>query len=103
MTIVRTVFQVEVFSEGPFSAGGTDNDPFGLNEIAYAITEGDCIGSIEEISSDVVPASKVTSELLRIGNDGSFFESAEDFDQQQRDDDELEAACNPEDDDDDDG
>ncbi len=76
--IRRSVFQVEVFSEGPLKLSDNDNDPFSLAEINYLITEGDCIGMVETILVDeVVPQEKVESELLRIGNDGEFFESYE--------------------------
>lgn len=71
--IYRTVFQVEVFSEGPFLPEGGDDDPFDLDTINYAIMEGDCIGSIQRVSEEVVPVEDVRDELLRIGNDGEFF------------------------------
>ena len=73
--IRRTVIQVEIFSEGPLALDGDDNDPFDLATINYLITEGDCIGQTETIVADeVVPPEKVRDELLRIGNDGEFFE-----------------------------
>lgn len=74
MTIYRTVFQVEVFSDGPYVASHRDDDPFGLKDIDYSISEGDCIGNVEEISSEEVPTDKIEAELVRIGNDGTFFE-----------------------------
>lgn len=72
--IFRTVYQVEVFSEGPFEAAGGDNDPFDLSAINYAICEGDCVGSVNQVSSEVIPSELVASELIRIGNDGSYFD-----------------------------
>lgn len=76
--IYRTVYQVEVFSEGPFQSASRDDDPFGLKDIDYAITDGDCIGNVELVSDEIVPPEKVEQELLRIGNDGTFFEGVGD-------------------------
>ena len=74
-SIYRTVYEVEVFSEGPFEVNGHgDSDPFDLEAISYAITDGECIGNVTRKDSAVVPPSKVRDELLRIGNDGGFFE-----------------------------
>lgn len=73
-TIYRTVFEVEVLSEGPFNPNGGDTDPFDLAAINYAITEGDCIGNCEQKSSDVVPDDEVVDALCAIGNTGSFFD-----------------------------
>ncbi|MHB1711533.1 MAG: hypothetical protein ACYCV7_09035 [Acidimicrobiales bacterium] len=74
-TICRTVFQVEVFSEAPLPPDGGDMDPFNLAQINYAICEGDCIGNVEEATSEAVPDGEVEAHPLRIGNDGSFFGS----------------------------
>jgi hypothetical protein len=81
MSIYRTVFQVEVFSEGPFQAEGGNDDPFDLATINYVITHGECIGNVEQVSQEIVPTDKVKAELLRIGNDGHFFDYlGDDFD-----------------------
>lgn len=72
--IYRTVYRVEVFSQGPFDDGVGNGDPFGLAQINYAITEGDCIGNVEVVSAEQVPPNEVQAHLLRIGNDGTFFE-----------------------------
>ena len=69
----RTTYTVEVFSRGPFVPASDDDDPFDLMAIHYAITEGDCVGNVERTHEMIVPPSALTSELLRIGNDGSFF------------------------------
>lgn len=82
-TIYRTVFQIEVFSEGPLDVEVDDNDPFNLKEIAYAITEGDCIGNVEQISSEAVRPDEVKGHLLRIGNDGHFFSGRHDVDEEE--------------------
>lgn len=70
--IYRTVFTVEVFSRGPFESPDDEN----LSDLAaidYAINEGDCIGSVDQTSSELVPADEIEAHLLRIGNDGAFF------------------------------
>lgn len=78
--IHKTTYTVEVFSRGPFSPPGGECDPFDLAEINYAITEGDCIGNVECTHEMVVPPEAVQGELERIGNDGSFFDEANDDD-----------------------
>lgn len=70
-SIYRTVYHVEVFSRGPFEVS---DEGAVLEEISYAITEGDCIGDISEVSSEVVAPERVRSELVRIGNTGGFFD-----------------------------
>lgn len=72
--IYRTTYKVEVFSEGPFQPNAGPGDPFDLETINYEICEGPCIGNVEMVSAEVVPPEQVEAELLRIGNDGSFFE-----------------------------
>lgn len=70
-SIYRTVYQVEVFSRGPFEPS---DEGAVLEEIAYAITDGDCIGDISEVSSELVAPERVRDELVRIGNTGEFFD-----------------------------
>lgn len=74
--IHRTVITVEVFSRGPYdlSAASTDNDPYGLAAISYDVTFGDCIGAVQVTSTEVVPSEQVEPHLVRIGNDGTFFD-----------------------------
>lgn len=71
--IYRTVYKVEVFSQGNFELE-SDGEESVLTQIDYAISEGDCIGMVSWESSVRVPKTKVKQELLRIGNDGTFFE-----------------------------
>lgn len=71
--VYRTVYTVEVFSRGPYEPIGSEEE---LAQINYDITYGDCIGNVECRSTEIVPPEKIEAELLRIGNDGSFFESA---------------------------
>jgi len=73
MKIYKTKFVITVLSDGPVNFNGGDNDPFDLREINYAITEGDCLGQVERVSQEEVPADKVESESIALGNDGSFF------------------------------
>ncbi len=70
--IYRTVFQVEVFSEGPYALPA---DTDWLAQINHDITDGDWIGDVEQVSSEVIPAGRVREHLIRIGNDGTFFDA----------------------------
>jgi hypothetical protein len=72
--IHHTVFTVEVFSRGPYEPAD-DHNLSDLAAIDYAINEGDCIGNVHRVFHEVVLPEKVESELLRIGNDGTFFNS----------------------------
>lgn len=46
-----------------------------LDELLYEINEGEMIGGTRELQTiEHVPAEEVKSELLAIGNDGTFFE-----------------------------
>ena len=76
--IFRTVYEVEVFSVGPFA---TDPEESDLLAIDYAISEGDCIGSVSRTSSEPVPPDKVRDHLLRIGNEGDFFSLEDELDE----------------------
>lgn len=75
--VFRTVFQVEVFSKGPLELAVRDDDPFNLKAIDYEICEGDCIGMVDEVSSEQIPAADLEAHLIRIGNDGGFFDLPE--------------------------
>jgi hypothetical protein len=75
MSVYRTVFRIEVFSQGPFSLEGDDDGISDLALIDAAISDGDCIGGpVEQVSQEVVPDEEVHGHLVRIGNDGSFAE-----------------------------
>lgn len=74
MPVYRTVYQIEVFSEEPFTIPDRINDPYGLEYISFQIVDGECIGDVKQVSQEIVPADKVRDELLRIGNDGHFFD-----------------------------
>ncbi|HVT77936.1 MAG TPA: hypothetical protein VHD87_12960 [Acidimicrobiales bacterium] len=73
--IYRTVYQVEVLSEGPFVPPELgDNDPFDLLAIHYEITEGACVGKVIEVSSVEIPADHIRDALRAVGNDGELFD-----------------------------
>jgi hypothetical protein len=67
MSIYRTVYQVEVFSEEPVQ-------DYDLPAVFTEMDSGEYIGNVERVSQEIVPNDKVKSELLRIGNDGLFFD-----------------------------
>jgi hypothetical protein len=72
--IYKTTFKITVLTEDtPYVLSPNDNDPFGLKALDYDICDGDFIGDIEDLGSEVIPSNKVIDELLAIGNDGSFF------------------------------
>src|SRR5688572_25889929 len=72
--IYRTAFVVEVFSRGPLQLSDRDDDPFGLLAINYEIVDGDCIGDVTQTEEEVVSPENLQAELVRIGNDGTFFD-----------------------------
>ena len=65
--IFKTTYEITVLSEGRFLSDS-------LTEINYAVTEGDCIGALEEVSSREVSRLEVPELLVAIGNDGTFFD-----------------------------
>lgn len=65
--IYRTVITVEVFSTEPYG-------PRGLADVAYTLDYGGEIGGIDWSESIPVPPHQVRDHLLRIGNDGTFFD-----------------------------
>lgn len=78
--IYKTKFTITVLSEDePFRTSGLDNDPFDLLAIHQAIYDGECIGSVKRLGSLVVPDDRVEAELVAIGNDGTFFDTQDDF------------------------
>lgn len=74
--IHRTVIQVEVFTnDGPYPARA--GNAWDLAQLAYDIDEGDCIGDYAVISTEVIAPEDVEAHMLRIGNDGSFFDTGD--------------------------
>ena len=67
----KTVITVTVLSEEQFE---WDN----LEDIAYAISAGDCSGEVKETSHKVITAKQTASELQSQGSDPEFFQIDED-------------------------
>ncbi len=72
--IYHTMFQVEVFTEGPYELPAKTD---WLAQINWDITSGPWIGNVERSSIEVIPAAQVREHLLRIGNDGNFLDEAD--------------------------
>lgn len=67
--IFKHIYTVVVLSDS--DALETDS----LHILADSIDTGEDIGQFEHTSTEEVPAEQVKSELLAIGNDGTFFDS----------------------------
>lgn len=79
MKIYKHVLSVVILSEQETLEDALGGE-WDLKDVEYAITDGDCIGDVQHESTEMVPASKVVSELIAIGNDGSFFGDLDDED-----------------------
>ena len=77
--IYKHIVQVVILSPESTIEKSLGED-WGLEEVACAINDGDCIGQVSHTSTKVVPADKVKAELQAIDNDGTFFDSEEDED-----------------------
>lgn len=75
--IHRTTFEVVVYSEGPLNLAFRDDDPFQLLAINYEINEGGCVGGVEEARDEIVEPKAIKDALIEIGNDGEFFDRAD--------------------------
>lgn len=69
MAIKKTVFQVVVLHEDEY-----DVESWDISEVIPEMQSGAIIGQSSVISSSTVDESVVVSELVAIGNDGTFFE-----------------------------
>jgi hypothetical protein len=72
---------IEVLSEEPFDrAEGEDElDPFGLNEISYAITQGHCSGTVKATVENEAKTGPEMAKLMEAqGSDPGFFELTDD-------------------------
>jgi len=70
----KTLFTITVLSpDAPISP---DAD---LEQIAYAINEGDCLGQLERHQPTEVPVEKIRAESRALGNDGGFFDHDDDL------------------------
>lgn len=74
MSIYRTTYLVEVFHHGEDPPFMDDDSMSDLASIDDAITEGPCIGTVTAQGSEEVDPTDLKSELIRIGNDGTFFD-----------------------------
>ena len=63
-TILLTVLHDEV----------EDIESWSFDQIAGEMNEGCLVGAAEVVTSEEVAPQSVESELLRLGNDGTFFE-----------------------------
>ena len=68
MKIRKTIVQVTVLHYQDENLSDVS-----LEDIAYQISEGDWLGTKAVVSSEIVPADKVRSESIAVGNDGEFF------------------------------
>lgn len=62
----RTVIQVEVLSDQPYSPGS-------LSDVAYDITEGDCSGKWRVVESVSLTEFEMAQAMKRQGSDPEFF------------------------------
>lgn len=67
--IAKTVLTITVLHDAE-----DDVSSLPVEEIAQEMNNGFCVGTVEHVSTVVVPAAKITEELLACGNDGTFFE-----------------------------
>ena len=78
MTIRKATITVTVLYDTETS-DDFDGDTLTLTDVAWAIDEGDCIGTYAQTAVEDVPADKVQAELRAIGNDGTFFSDGDDW------------------------
>ncbi len=64
----KTVISIEVLSEDEFVS-----DNMSLQDIAYAVTEGDCSGRWETKSVKILNGKQAAKALLKQGTDPEFF------------------------------
>ncbi len=62
----KTVIQVTVLSEDPFEWKS-------LADVDWAITDGDCVGSVRQESASVLDAQQTVDALTAMGSEPSFF------------------------------
>jgi hypothetical protein len=63
----KTVIQVTVLSEGPFEYES-------LNDIYYAITEGDCSGEVKTVKANYISGRQMAKELIAQGSSPEFLQ-----------------------------
>lgn len=62
----KTLIQVEVLSEGRL-------DPQSLEDVAYSIDKGDCVGTWSATSQKALSKKEVSKELIKMGSTPEFF------------------------------
>jgi hypothetical protein len=67
--VTSHLFQILVLAPND----GREYDP-SLEQLAYDIREGDCIGSFEKADTQDLKPEEVIPLLFDIGNDGTFFQ-----------------------------
>ena len=68
----RTTITVEILSEGEFGEGSS------LEQIAWTINEGDCVGRLTYTSADEVTPKEMADALHEYGSEPGFFELNDD-------------------------
>lgn len=72
--VYKHVITVTVLSEHDDLVYDTGKAGWDLKDIQEVIDNGGAIGDFDCVSSDEVPADKLESELLSVGNDGTYFD-----------------------------
>jgi hypothetical protein len=80
MKVYKHVVKITILSTDENVEDSFGNKDWDLSDVQYAITEGDCIGSVDHDSTEEVPALEVEKELISLGNDGTFFDDLDDED-----------------------
>jgi hypothetical protein len=70
----KTVIQVTILSEEPFSSDELEN----LETVNYEITEGGCSGVVKEISHEELTGKQAAEALQAQGSDPELFQLTED-------------------------
>lgn len=73
-TVYKHVITVTVLSEHDDLVYDTGKAGWDLKDIQEVIDNGGAIGGSVYVSADEVPADKLESELLSLGNDGTYFD-----------------------------
>ena len=68
----RTKFTMEILSEGEFG------DALSLEQIAWAISEGDCVGRLSADGVDALTPKGMADALIDLGSEPGFFQLDDD-------------------------
>lgn len=72
--ITKTIVTLTILHDSEISL-----DHWSIHDIAGELNEGELVGCGEIVSSETVPDDKLSAELEAIGNDGSFFETTDEY------------------------